>query len=241
MKKYLTLLLASLLFGCGGGGGGDTTENITENITEKVCSNDSTTIFTDCLSTTWAISMRDDNSDTILYGLNGKTENASWAVVDLDDGVHGKVIDIQMSQTTGFSDFAFRSVVDSTDDLNTIDLTDYENGNFIFDLKVLDYGQSELGIFTHFQCGWPCHSPFVQLTTKYSEPATEFTMVPEVDQWVTIRVPLSDLTVANRIDTDPDLNLSLVDAILLAPPYASETEQKGVHYQLDNIRFEYAE
>ena len=58
-------------------------------------------------------------------------------------------------------------------------------------------------------------------------------------QWYEVKIPIKDLT-ADNLSTDGSANLDLtkVDSFSIAPAWSSETELKGVHYQIDNVRFE---
>lgn len=211
---------------------------------EYECEYDVGVVFKDCITAAWIPSIYENNTQELILAPNGSTMNAEWSVIDLQDGVRNNIIDVKFFQHTGFADFSFRAIVENgitNEDLTNFDLSDYANGEFIFDLKMVDYGLSQLGMFMHVQCGWPCRSQFLPVanTTGFNSIAPPgFPLVLETGDWVEVRIPVAYLTNDNLSVTDPDLNLSIVDVIVISPPWASSTELMGVHYQLDNIRFE---
>lgn len=246
MKTSLLILLAAILACCGGGGGSTTplTQQPQPQPEEPVCAHDPAVVFQDCIMGGWIPSIWEDATQQLTLAPDGSTANAEWSLIDLEDGVRNNVIDVQLFQTTGFADFSFQAIVENgttNDDLTNFNLEGYADGDFVFDLRILDYGLSELGIFANVQCGWPCRSqylPIANTTGVNSIAPPGFPLLLETGVWVEVRVPVVYLTNDNLSMTDPNLNLSAVDVISIAPPWASATEQVGVHYQLDNIRFE---
>lgn len=211
---------------------------------EYPCEYDASVVFQDCITAAWIPSIYENNTQELVLAPAESTENAEWSVVDLQDGVRNNVIDVRFFQNTGFADFSFRAIAENGsthEDLTNFDLSAYANGDFVFDLKIVDYGLSQLGMFMHVQCGWPCRSQYLPVanTTGFNSIAPPgFPLLLETGVWVEVRVPVAYLTNDNLSVTDPDLNLSLVDVIVISPPWASATELMGFHYQLDNIRFE---
>lgn len=252
---FFILLSAAILVGCGGGGGSTTPltqppapepqpQPQPQPQPEPGCVYDPATVFQDCINGAWIPSIWEDATQQLVLAPENASANLEWSLVNLQDGVRNNVIDVELYQLTGFADFAFRAIAEdgtTSDDLVEFDLSAYAEGDLVFDLKILDYGLSELGMFMHVQCGWPCRSQYLPVanTTGLNAIApTGFPLLLETGVWVEVRIPVEYLTNDNLSVTDPNLNLAAVNVMVFSPPWASATEQTGWHFQLDNIRFE---
>lgn len=242
------MLLVAILSSCGGGGGSTTPltpqPQPQPQPEPSACEHDPAIIFEDCITGAWIPSIWEDPTQQLILAPDNSSTNAEWTLIDLDDGVHNNVIDIQLFQTTGFVDVSFRAINEggsTSDDLTEFDISAYAEGDFVFDLRIIDYGMSTLGMFMNVQCGWPCRSqylPAANTTGMNSIAPPGFPLLLETGTWVEVRIPVEYLINDNLSLTDPNLDLSAVDVIAVGPPWASPTEQMGWHYQLDNIRFE---
>jgi hypothetical protein len=115
----LIFIATPILYSCGSGGGGggngggvSSTGNNGNNGNNggANCTNSISTIFDDCLSTSWAMSMVDNAQGVNIISQNSSTENARWTVLNLMDGVHNNVIDVEYLHLTNFADFNLKPI-----------------------------------------------------------------------------------------------------------------------------------
>ena len=266
MKISLLGALVFVLVGCGGGGAASIptptptptptpiptptptpSPTPTPTPTPEACAYDAAVIFEECLPSAWIPAVNENGTPQVLHvGTSGTTTNSTWSVVDLDDADHNNVIDVEFFQETAFADFRFMPIVENgstISDLTTLNLSEYADGVFAFDLRVLDYGLGEhFGIYMNIQCEWPCRSMYFPVASYEDwehDNTPGFPVQLETNTWVEIRIPVTMLTADNLNDAEPDLDLSLIDVISIAPPWASSISQTDIHYQIDNIRFEH--
>ena len=209
------------------------------------CQNTSdTVIFDDCFSSKWLPGVWDDTQKVTFIDGEQALPNTVFFERDAEFDNRGNVIDIEYFQVTGYSSFQLypSDTSTQTDAAFTVrDLSAYADGYLSFDLRILDYGQSQLGLFASFQCGWPCRSryyPVANTSGVNNNGIGEYPLQITDDGWYAVKIPIADFTADNLSPTDPDLDLSMVNTIVIAPAWASETELQGFHMQLDNIRLE---
>jgi len=261
MKKsnYLSLLLVATLVGCGGSGSDATTtpapipaaEPAPEPDPEpepefSVCSESDVCIFEEQLSEHWTMSIFEDNTKETFLGTNGTTTNSYWDVIDLQDDDHGQVIEVKLYHSTGYADFSFKPILagdlDSTS-THTVDLSTYLAGELVYDLRVVDWADNEIGIFMNLQCGWPCRSQFFPVANQSGENGIAregFPLVLNANEWQEVRIPMQYFVDDNLTGSDPWLDLTKVDVISIAPPWQRPESQRDIHYQIDNLRIEAA-
>ncbi|TMP40221.1 hypothetical protein CWB96_17340 [Pseudoalteromonas citrea] len=142
---------------------------------------------------------------------DGQSDNhVTWSTVDSDDADRGKVLEIGFSGNGADGLLYFQSA-------QPIDVSDYQNGALIFDIKVLDYAQTTSGISYKIDCIFPC-------TT-----GDQVLGVIADNQWQTITVPVTDLV-------NFGLNPKSVNTGLVI--YPTWGDQQGVTLQIDNVRWE---
>ncbi|HEY7772260.1 MAG TPA: hypothetical protein VIC26_03710 [Marinagarivorans sp.] len=209
------------------------------------CQNNSeSVIFDDCFSSKWLPGIWDDAEKVTFIDGEQALPNTAFFELESEFNNRGKVIDIEYFQVTGFSSFQLYPSDESSqsDAAFTVrDLSAYADGYLSFDLRILDYGQSQLGLFASFQCGWPCRSryyPVANISGVNDNGIGEYPLQITDDAWYSVKIPIADFTADNLSPTEPDLDLSMVNTIVIAPGWASETELQGFHMQLDNIRLE---
>jgi hypothetical protein len=99
------------------------------------------------------------------------------------------------------------------------DLTEYFHAELVFDLRVVNYGNSDGVIRINSFCGWPCRAYPHRSIGR-----------PDEGVWHSIRVPIREL-VENGLD------LSRISNPLFLQFHGEATQ--GLHLQLNNIRWEY--
>lgn len=221
------------------------TKHVPEEEVGQECANHSSAVlFDDCFSSHWVVGVEDDAEKQIYFDGDDALPNTHFSIIDLDDGLHNNVIDIQYFQVTGFSTFQFYPTIEGVAPpagIKTADLSTYGEGYLAFDLRILDYGLSQLGLFLTLHCDWPCRSryfPVANTTGINSNGLSEYPLKIVDQQWYEVKIPVADLTADNLDSTHPELDLTIVDTIVLAPGWASSTELMGFHFQIDNVRFE---
>lgn len=112
------------------------------------------------------------------------------------------------------------------------DLSDYQNGTFQFDLKIVQEPDGITGWSMKIDCGWPCGTGDVDLTADVNGNA------PMIGEWQTYRFSIADLMELNGGDA---LTIDNVTTPLVIVPQPWSSAQIGVIIQLDNIIFDAGE
>lgn len=218
-------------------------KHIPEEEVQECANHSSAMLFDDCFSSHWVVGVEDDAEQETYFNGDDALPKTHFGLVDIGDGSNNKVIDIHYFQATGFSAFNFYPLAEGAvppEGLTTTDLTVFQEGYIAFDLRILDYGLSELGLFLTIQCDWPCRSRYFPVANRVGA-ATDpsgFPLKIVDQQWYQVKIPMAELTADNLDDTHPELDLSAVDKVVFAPGWASSTELMGFHFQIDNVRFE---
>ena len=215
----------------------DMVSSDTVTLTVPECLEEPGVVFGDCVQRPWIGPVGYDNAKELLH-VNGqdKSLHAQWEVIPSDSNSDDSILDIQLSDDETVSDVAFHvAPSEFAHDLNdiyaefqAIDLTEYSDGIFSFDIRVLDAPFGMTGTTVTLQCTWPCRSAFL--------PVDQFANIVE-GEWVTVKIPIAEFLKDNGNDEHPNLDLTKVDKIVIAPP-AFMDEQRGYHYQLNNIQLE---
>ncbi|MFW8592124.1 glycosyl hydrolase [Glaciecola sp. 2405UD65-10] len=148
----------------------------------------------------------------------GQTDKVTQEVVD-GGGDHGNVV-----QHTYFGGETVSELIFD----NPLDLTDYQNGTFSFDMKVVEQPAGITSWAMKIDCGWPCGTGDVALTDSNEG------IAPVVGEWQTYTYSVADLLTRN---SDNPLTINYVTAPLVVVPQPWSNEQIGVVIQLDNIVF----
>lgn len=126
----------------------------------------------------------------------------------------GKVIDAQWPDVDGQTSlFYFTSTV-----ARNAGAFAYQ-GQLSFDVKVLSYGNNTQGLDAGIWCGWPCGSANIPVP-----------QVPADGNWHTVKMPIKDFVSFGSLDLT-----QVMEAFVLFPALG---DQRGVHLQVDNIRWE---
>ncbi len=141
------------------------------------------------------------------YDPNGHVTATEVDAVELE---RGKVIDVSFD-TTANNGLAF---VQATGTKNTSAFA--TAGYLSFDIKVLDYGTNTGGLVIKADCVNPCSSGDINIGK------------PGDGVWETVTVPVSQMVTGG-------LNLTKVNTPFIIMP--KWDDQKGVHLQLDNIKW----
>ena len=128
----------------------------------------------------------------------------SWASVN--DEERGSVLEVS-HDGVGLAGIFFSA------DPNT-DMSAYDGGELVFDIKVVDEGSNTSGFYAKVDCVFPCTS------------GDQFVGVVGLSGWETVSLPLDQLVGAG-------LNLSTVNTGLVVFPAGGE--QQGVVFRLDNV------
>lgn len=211
------------------------------------CQPDRLCVFDEALASNWTMAVYEELAESTSFGEMGTTENSSWSIVESGDAEHGKVIEVTLNQTTGFADFSFQPILPNditSAGTQSIDLSDYAEGALVFDFRIVNWEQNELGLFLNMQCGWPCRSQFMPIavplrSNKIAPP--DFPLLALEGKWQEARMPMHYLTRDNLSQSDPWLDLKAVDVISITPPWEGAATQRNVRYQIDNVRIENAE
>lgn len=247
MKSAIVILpiLSAVLLGCGANDrpDGASSQVASSSSSTAACQATGGEVFADCLASAWQVAVYDDVEQETFFTGEAALPNTFFQTIDLDDGDYGNVIDIEYFQITGFSSFQlYPSVTQSgsADDFTTVDLSAYENGVLSFDLRILDYGMSELGLYVTLQCGWPCRSRYFPVANQSGFNTIglgEFPLLVDDAEWRHLEIPLSYFMADNGDPSAPNLDITAVNTIVFAPAWASDTELQGFHFQIDNIEF----
>lgn len=136
---------------------------------------------------------------------------ATMTMIDSGDPEHNTVLDIQYNDNTEYN--AMPRIYAE----NTTDMSRFAGGEIVFDLKVLDYGDSTEGLDLVIECGYPCKNTDYRLN------------VDTLDQWNTYRIPVNDLIIDGLDITNVAMAFQLIPMWNL---------QSNAHFQVDNIYWE---
>lgn len=140
----------------------------------------------------------------------------SWEILDLEDGLHGQVIDITHGPDTDITNYMQIVAAGPAEPTTTIDLSDYQNGKLEMDVRVLDWGQSSAALVMTVECLYPCRSSPRDITPQ------------TLGQWQSFSFPVSDLIESGLDITQVHVGINVAPA---------QDNMAGAHYQLDNIRW----
>lgn len=230
MMRVVGILLSSLLISaCGGGGGsggtsggsGASSSQPTGGTIGNSCSSEGI-IFNECLNKDWgALQVYEENIHTYagqVYKQETNDSNVQWKVSDSPAAGHGKVIEVTYGQ---------KSDVGSTLELrseSTQNRTAYSTGKLAFDLNVVSFGESynpAQGSATFelvLACVWPCTSHSLYVPVSFQ------------NVWQTVEINIADLI-------SDGLDVSKIDTAFTIRPVFENASQKGVVFQLDNIKW----
>lgn len=197
---------------------GEATTSDTVTYSVEACPERQGYVFTDCLDPAWLAPMAWDVNFldvTEHFGYHGGTSDnhVRWSLIDSDDDSRGKVFDVTFNKENWNGSFRIVPAGRGTDPNASVDLSRYESGNLVFDLRVVE--PTDADIYIAAECIYPCEATPRQLMT-----ATD-------GSWSTISIPLSEFAGMNWSNTSIPF--------LIYPEWGA---QAGVRLQVDNIRFE---
>lgn len=226
-----------LLTACGGGSGSNNTANgsipatssskassqpassssaASSKAPELGCAYYEGAVYMDAACSPWqSPSVREKNTDgSIGQEVDAKQSQAlSLVELDIEDSAHQRVIDVHYNKA-GAPNSQLRFGISGT---SGIDLSAYQTGKLVFDLKVITNGDHNAPLQIALDCGWPCES-----TEKNIE-------IGALNKWQTIELPIADFV-------RDGLNIKQVRSGLQIMPGLNQ--QTNAHFQLDNIRWE---
>lgn len=177
------------------------------------CLEDAGVIFIDCQSNEWnrftVWEMRADNA-MFHYQEPSPEFLVDWSTTDADG--RGKVIDVQ------YGLFDSRAMLRVYTKGKPRDLSHFAGGTVEFDLRVLNWGSTVNGLEFKLECIWPCESAAFPLN------------IPNLNQWYHFSFDVNELQ-------NSGLDLSTVDIGFQVSPAWEGGSMNGVHFQLDNIRW----
>lgn len=125
---------------------------------------------------------------------------------------HGKVVDVQ------YGLFDSRAMLRVYTKGKPRDLGHFAGGAVEFDVRVLDWGSTVSGLEFKLECIWPCESAAFPLN------------IPNLNQWYHFSFDVNELQ-------NSGLDLTTVDMGFQIFPAWEGGSMSGVHFQLDNIRW----
>lgn len=254
MKRVIGILLSSILMSaCGGGGGSGGTSGGTSSLKSSLSSSSSVSsvsssssfssasslssssssfsvgscngegvIFTECLNSEWgAFQVYEEDLQTYagqVYKQETNDSNLQWKIGNSPVTGHGKVIEVTYGQKAGVgSTLQLRSE-------GTRDRSAYSTGKLVFDLNVVNFGESynsatgEAIFELVLECVWPCTSHSALFPVSFE------------NVWQTVEINIAEL-IRDGLDT------SKIDTAFMIRPLFTDASQKGVVFQLDNIKW----
>ncbi|HEY6530626.1 MAG TPA: hypothetical protein VIZ65_18205 [Cellvibrionaceae bacterium] len=179
---------------------------------EAACLRAFSELFTNCLSGAKLPLQFDSQLGVVVEGFNSDNSFMQWALVDSQEANHGKVIDIKFgTDTQRHAFFAIQTAANYPQDL-----TAFTGGFVEFDIRVLDGGPLNPAFFSKIECVYPCQSADIRMQLNPGS------------AWQHVKIPLQ-----NYIDSG--LKLSRVNRMIAILP--EWNSQRGVHFQLDNIKW----
>jgi hypothetical protein len=135
-------------------------------------------------------------------------------IIDSENPAHGEVWDVQYGPNPNYNGLPrFRSIGLPVGN----DMSEYNSGKLIFDLKVIKHADDTDKIFISIPCGWPCNS------------TDRVIPVRTLNKWETYEVPVEELI-------RDGLNVANVEmGLQIFPTWGS---QSNAHFQVDNIRWQ---
>lgn len=183
-------------------------------IPEIGCLEEAGVIFIDCESNEWngftAWELRADG------GMPSYTEPMpgfhliDWSFTDVED--RGKVVDVHY----GYVDARAMLRVHATGKAR--DLSHYAGGTVEFDVRVLDWGSTVNGLEFKLECIWPCESASFPLN------------IQNLNQWYHFSFDVDQLQASGFDLTNSDMGFQIF-------PAWEGGSMNGIHFQLDNIRW----
>ncbi|WP_188152114.1 BACON domain-containing protein [Teredinibacter waterburyi] len=185
---------------------------------EASCLEDAGVIFLECESTGWngftAWEIQPDEAN--YHYLTGDTSYLiNWQLIDLGDDFYNNVMDVEYNYS---SNRAMLRVYPVSGISGKMDLTEYRSGTVEFDIRVLNWGQTLNGLEFKLECGWPCESASYPLA------------INQLNEWTHISFNVSDLEASG-------LDLENVEIGFQIFPAWEGGDMSGIHFQLDNIRW----
>lgn len=147
--------------------------------------------------------------------VDGQGNAVTFSIIDTSDPAHNQVVDMQFANQFDYTAVVRMLVPDEM--LSGRDMSEYANGTFIFDLKVINAGTEGADVEFNLDCVYPCASTHI--------PIKEY----ELNQWQTIEVPVQQL-----VERGLDLT-KVTTGFMISPTWK---KQAGAHYQVDNVRWE---
>ena len=160
----------------------------------------------------WETSKDPIYRDSAEYSDGTQGSLVHWAIVPSLDLGHNNVIDVQFTDNTDYNGL----IRITTMSRNNVDMSEFATGKLIFDIKLVKPGNFSSSLSLTVECGFPCSSRPLPLTTS-------------MNQWITQEIAIADL-ISSGLDT------SKVNIVFQIAPYWNN--QMGVNFQLDNIRWE---
>ncbi|WP_347331620.1 putative glycoside hydrolase [Marinimicrobium locisalis] len=200
----------------------DGTETASDTVTYSVepCTEQSGYVFTECVDPIWQGPMAWDvnflevSENFGYYG--GDTDNhVRWDLVDAEGDNRGRVFDVTFNKENWNGSFRIVPAGRVLDADTSVDMSSYEGGNLVFDLRVVE--PTDADIYVTAECIYPCEA-----TPRQVLPATD-------GSWSTISIPLADFEGMDWSKTSIPLSIY--------PEWGAQTD---VRFQVDNIRFESA-
>lgn len=133
-------------------------------------------------------------------------------ILNAEDPARGQVWDIRYGDNTqlnGLPRIAPEGVL-------RMDLSEYATGTLTFDLRIIDLGESQQGLWTKMECGWPC--------TTNARPLP----IGTIGQWQSHEISVAEM-IADGLD--------ITKVAMGFQIFPTWNEQTGAHFQLDNIRW----
>lgn len=160
---------------------------------------------------------------TKVYYQNGIAADSGFAVTNTGGAMlseeqdnEGQFLSIQFLADDPFAEFFIFPLAGES-----YDMTDYFHGDVVFDLRVVNYGDSAGEFLINSFCKWPCRA-----VPAYSIGR------PDLGTWQTHRIPVREL-VARGVHLDRVLNGFFLKF--------EGTGRAGIQINLNNIRWEYIE
>lgn len=236
MKLHLFPLLIStsvLLTACGGGSGdGNSTSPVVSSNASSLAASSSSAasstapelgcayheagVYINAACSPWQNpSAREKNADGSAGQEVDAKQSQYLSLTELEDSsaTHQRILDIHYNQAGATNAQLGFSAAGTTG----IDLSTYQTGKLVFDLKVISKGDKNASLQVTLDCGWPCES-----TERNIEIGT-------LNEWKTIELPIADFI-------RDGLDIKKVRSGFQIMP--SVNQQTNVHFQLDNIRWE---
>lgn len=211
LYRMLLCSLIVILSACGGNDG--------KGSSEEPCNNSGGVVFEECLNTYYGQFVGADFiPEYVEYTTSNNTQQVQWSVVESNDSTHNKVLDISFKD----NDKVALLYIGTPGNPKTYNMSDYKTGTLSFDIKLLEWGdtyneeKSGAEITFRVDCIWPCGAHETSV------------LMQEKDTWKNVRIPIADLIATGLDITKTNLALQLNTVL---------RTQRGLHFQLDNIKY----